>query len=118
MHGGALPFALIQEAASCDLSQRPKREVATHEWKPIETMEEAELLARNARNPQAKKRNPSAGKPTKPSAGKPTTNPQFHSGETHTTAMVGKPTLAEASELRRVQGWAMVARPSNVAPLR
>jgi len=72
-------------------------EAATHEWRRIETMEEAEMLARIARNPRAKKQNPSAGKPTKPSAGKPTTNPRFHSGETHTTAIVGKPTLLSIS---------------------
>src|SRR5262245_4693338 len=78
-------------------------ENATNEWNRIETMEEAEMLARNARRSVAAKQKTSAGKPTKTSAGKPTANDQIHSGETHTTGMVGKPTLLSISTLREAK---------------
>jgi hypothetical protein len=74
-------------------------ESETNEWSRIETMEAAKMLARNARNSGIKKQKPSAGKPTNTSAGKPTTKPQFHSGETRTTAKVGKPALLSISPL-------------------
>jgi hypothetical protein len=72
-------------------------EMATNEWSRIETTEEAERLARNARNPRIKKQKTSAEKPTNSGAGKPTTRPQFHGGETRTTAIVGEPTLLSIS---------------------
>jgi hypothetical protein len=70
---------------------------ATHEWRRIETIEGAQMLARDARRTNGKKQNPSARKPTYTSAGKPTTNARFHSGESRTTAMVGTPTLLSIS---------------------
>jgi hypothetical protein len=69
----------------------------THEWRKIETIEQAEMLARNARNPEVQKQKTSAGKRTKPNAGKRTTNAQFHGAETITTAMVRKPSLLSIS---------------------
>jgi hypothetical protein len=70
---------------------------ATHEWRRIEIIEGAQMLARDARRTNGKKQNPSARKPTYTSAGKPTTNARFHSGESRTTAMVGTPTLLSIS---------------------
>jgi hypothetical protein len=70
---------------------------ATHEWRQIETIEDAQTRARNARHTKGKKQNPSAGKPTYTSAGKPTTNARFHSGKPRTTAMVGNPALLSIS---------------------
>jgi hypothetical protein len=77
---------------------------ATHEWRQIETIEDAQTRARNARHTKGKKQNPSAGKPTNTRAGIPTTNRQFHSGESHTTAIVGNPTLLSISPVRAELG--------------
>ena len=40
----------------------------THEWREIETMEDAKMLARNARNPGVQKQKSNGGNRTKPSA--------------------------------------------------
>jgi hypothetical protein len=68
----------------------------THEWREIETTEQALVLARAARNP-IKKQKSSAGKPTDTSAGKPTENRPSPVRETHTTVPVGKPALHSIS---------------------
>jgi hypothetical protein len=60
-------------------------------------MEEAEVLARNARNPEAKEQKSSAGNRTKASGGNRTINAQLHGAETITTAMVRKPPLLSIS---------------------
>ena len=67
----------------------------THDWRKIETIDEAEMRARNARNPgdQKQKSKSSGGNRTKPSGGNRTTNTQFHGAETITTAMVREPSL-------------------------
>jgi hypothetical protein len=65
----------------------------THEWKKI-AEKEAILIVRMARQ---QKQNPSGGKRTMGQYGKRTTNPQFHSTETATTAIVRKPPLLSIS---------------------
>ena len=74
-------------------------ENATNEWRKIETMEEAEIKARNARDITAKKQNPSAVFSTITSSVNSTTKRQFHSGKTGTTAMVDNPELLSRSSL-------------------
>jgi hypothetical protein len=68
----------------------------SHEWRAIETMEQALTLARAARNP-TKRQKSSAGKPTGPSAEKPTEKAPFPVRKTPTTVMVGKPPLLSIS---------------------
>src|SRR5262245_22629240 len=53
-------------------------ENATNEWRRIQTIEEAEMLARNARRAKSRKQKTNVGKPTNIGAENPTTNCQFH----------------------------------------
>jgi hypothetical protein len=69
----------------------------THEWRKIETMDEAKMRARNARHPRDQKQKSNGGNRTKRSVGNRTTNARFHSAETITTAMVRKPSLLSIS---------------------
>jgi DNA-binding PadR family transcriptional regulator len=70
-------------------------EQATDEWRRIETIEEAEVRARNARE----KQNASAVFSTITSSVKSTTKRQFRGGKTGTTAMVDNPELLSRSSL-------------------
>jgi hypothetical protein len=83
------------------LTYRPTGGAAeTNEWRRIETPERAEQLAgaaRQAKRPQPKKQNPSAGRQTGFSAENQHRKPQIHSVETSTTAIVPKPTLLSIS---------------------
>lgn len=56
----------------------------TNEWERVETMQEAETIARAARQ-ASKKQNPSGGNRTTSQCGKRTTNRAIHSAETDTT---------------------------------
>jgi hypothetical protein len=69
----------------------------THEWRKIETVEEAEMLSRNARKRPHKKQDSSAGRRTNLSAETGTEKHQIHSAETITTAIVRKPSLLSIS---------------------
>jgi hypothetical protein len=72
-------------------------EPPTNEWRRIETMEDAEIKCRKARNREPKKQNSSDEKRTNFSGEKRTTKPQFHSGDSATTAMVRIPSLLSIS---------------------
>ena len=71
----------------------------THEWMKIETIEQANEIARAAR----KTSNSQWGKTPKSSVGNPHRNGHFHSGETPTTGHSGKtPTTLDISDRGRV----------------
>jgi hypothetical protein len=75
----------------------------THDWRRIQTVEEAQMRARAARKSGPQKQKTSGGKPTVASGGKPTENPNFPMGETPTPMVGETPTTSESLEepLRR-----------------
>jgi hypothetical protein len=73
------------------------REPATNEWRKIETLEEAKIKSRYARNNEPKKQHPSGGKRTNVSGEKRTAKPRLHNADSATTAMVRIPPLLSIS---------------------
>ena len=79
------------------LTYRPVNHAnATDDWRKIKTVEEAQAIARAVRKPRNRpckgKQNP-VGVFTDFSGGNPHRKPQFHTGETPTTPILGKPPL-------------------------
>ena len=80
------------------------REPATHEWRKIETKEEAEIRARVARNTRPEKQKPSGGKRQISVAEFTTETPGVPVAESTTTVSVRNPPLLSISWEER-PGW-------------
>lgn len=96
-----------------ELTYRPTKDKPTDDWKKIQTIEEAQAIARAARmliKKSRRKKHFPVGVNTSFSGGNPHRKRQSHSGKTPTTAMVEKPTLLSISRGRAA------SRPHSTKP--